>query len=92
MKKSVVITVKGKVQGVGYRFSTKAVADQLGVKGKVKNEPNGDVTIEAEGDDLSIEMFLDWCREGPELASVTEVITVSGELKNYLNFDLLKKN
>jgi len=57
------ITVKGKVHGVFYRASTKAVADQLGVKGNIKNTLAGDVVIEAEGDDLSLDMFLDWCKE-----------------------------
>ena len=84
------ITVKGKVQGVFYRASTKAVADQLGVKGLVRNERNGDVFIEAEGDNLSMELFLDWCREGPEHAIVNVVESHEGELKNYRNFDVVK--
>ncbi len=85
------ITVKGKVQGVFYRGSTKAVADQLGIKGFVSNEPNGDVFIEAEGDQLSLDMFLDWCKEGPESAVVTSVESHEGELKNYRNFEVVKK-
>jgi acylphosphatase len=91
MTKHLDIIVKGKVQGVFYRASTKAVADQLGVKGYVKNESNGDVTIAAEGDNLSLEMFLDWCKEGPEDAVVTSVESHEGELKNYRNFEVAKK-
>jgi acylphosphatase len=90
-KKHLDITVKGKVQGVFYRASTKAVADQLGVRGTVKNVDNGDVTIEAEADNSTLEMFLDWCREGPENAEVTSVETHEGELKNYRNFEVIKK-
>jgi acylphosphatase len=85
------ITVKGNVQGVFYRASTKAVADQLGVKGIVRNHPNGDVFIEAEADKLSMDMFLEWCSEGPENAYVTSVESHEGELKNYRNFDIVKK-
>jgi len=85
------ITIKGKVQGVFYRASTKAVADQLGVKGSVKNLPGGDVFIEAEGDKMSLDMFLDWCHEGPEDAEVTSVESNEGELKNYRNFEVIKK-
>jgi acylphosphatase len=85
------ITVKGKVQGVFYRASTKAVADQLGVKGFIKNEPNGDVFIAAEGDKISLEMFMDWCHEGPQDADVTSVESHEGELKNYRNFEVVKK-
>jgi acylphosphatase len=85
------ITVKGKVQGVFYRASTKAVADQLGVKGSIKNEPNGDVFIEAEGDKIALEMFLEWCNEGPQDAEVNSVESNEGELKNYRNFEVVKK-
>ncbi len=85
------ITVKGKVQGVFFRASTKAVADQLGVRGTVKNDPNGDVVIEAEADQHTLDMFLDFCHEGPEDAQVTSVKTNEGELKNYRNFEVLKR-
>ncbi|MEZ2337014.1 acylphosphatase [Mucilaginibacter sp. RCC_168] len=85
------ITVKGKVQGVFYRKSTKAVADQLGVRGFVKNEPNGDVFIAAEADDTLLEMFMEWCHEGPEDAEVTSVESHEGELKNYRNFEVVKR-
>jgi len=84
------IIVKGKVQGVFYRAATKAVADQLGVKGWVKNEPDGDVSIAAEADSLALEMFLDWCNEGPQYANVTSVQSHEGELKNYRNFEIVK--
>lgn len=84
------IIIKGKVQGVFYRAATKAVADQLGVKGFVKNEPNGDVSIAAEADSVAMDMFLDWCKEGPEHANVTSVETHEGELKNYRNFEIVK--
>jgi acylphosphatase len=92
MKKHLDITVKGHVQGVFYRGSTKAVADQLGVKGIIRNEPNGDVFIEAEADDIALGLFLEWCREGPEHANVISVETHEGELKNYRNFEVLRKN
>jgi acylphosphatase len=85
------ITVQGKVQGVFYRQSTKAVADQLGVRGMIRNEANGDVYIEAEATPTLMEMFLEWCNEGPERARVTAVTTEEGELKNYRNFEVVKK-
>ena len=85
------ITVNGNVQGVSFRISTKAVADQLQVKGLVKNLPNGSVYIEAEGDDFSLETFLEWCNEGPLQASVQKVEVIEGEVKNYRNFEVLKK-
>ncbi|GGB13905.1 acylphosphatase [Mucilaginibacter rubeus] len=91
MIKHLNITVKGKVQGVFYRKSTKAVADQLGVRGFVLNEPNGDVYIEAEADDTFLDMFLEWCNEGPQDAEVNAVESHEGELKNYRNFEVVKR-
>lgn len=90
--KHLAITVFGKVQGVFFRASTKAVADQLGVKGYVKNNSDGSVYIEAEGDDFAIESFLEWCHEGPEKAVVEKVEVRPGEVKNYRNFEVIKKN
>lgn len=91
VKKHFNIKVKGKVQGVFYRASTKAVADQLGVKGFVKNEDDGSVYVEAEGDALTIESFLEWCHEGPERARVEDVESSEGEMKNFRNFEVVKK-
>ncbi len=86
------ITIKGKVQGVSFRMSTKAVADQLGVKGTIQNMPNGDVYIEAEAGDFEMPLFLDWCHDGPTGAVVDSVETHGAELKNYRNFEVLKRN
>ena len=90
--KHINIKVTGKVQGVFFRASTKAVADQMGVKGLVKNEKDGSVYIEAEADATILEMFIEWCNEGPDKANVENVTVVDGELKNYRNFEVVKKN
>lgn len=91
-KKHLEIIVKGKVQGVSYRAATKAVADQLGIRGYVKNDDSGDVLIAAEGTPAMLDMFLDWCKEGPEHAEVNSVESNESELKNYRNFEVVKKN
>ncbi len=89
--KHLTIVIEGKVQGVAFRASTKAVADQLSVKGRVMNRPDGTVYLEAEGDDFSLESFLDWCRSGPDNARVHKVEVAEGELKNYRNFEVVKR-
>jgi acylphosphatase len=91
MIKHLDITVQGKVQGVFYRASTKAVADQLGVRGLVRNLPDGNVFIEAEAETTLLDMFLEWCHEGPERARVTSVESQEGEIKNYRNFEVVKR-
>ncbi|MDQ1140486.1 acylphosphatase [Pedobacter agri] len=86
------IKVVGKVQGVFFRASTKAVADQMGIKGFVKNEKDGSVHIEAEAEPFILEPFVDWCKEGPDKSVVEHVEVTEGELKNFQNFEVVKKN
>jgi len=85
------LIVSGRVQGVSYRAATKAVADQLGIRGFVMNRQDGTVYIEAEGKSFSIDMFLDWCKEGPEKAEVVKVEQRESELKNFPYFEIRKK-
>ncbi len=85
------ITITGKVQGVFFRVTSKAVADQLGVKGTARNRTDGNVFIEAEGDDFSLELFLEFCRKGSDRSVVENVSTIEGELKNYTNFEVVKR-
>jgi len=85
------IRVTGLVQGVFYRAATKAVADQLGVKGLVYNRDDGSVYVEAEGDTFALEIFLDYLQHGPEKAEVEHVEWNEAELKNYRNFEVVKK-
>lgn len=90
--KNIHILVSGKVQGVYFRASTKVIADFLGIKGWVKNLSDGSVEIEAEGDDFSLDEFLAFCNEGPDHAVVEKVTVNEGQLKNYRNFEVIKKN
>jgi Acylphosphatases len=85
------ISIKGKVQGVFFRLTTKAVADQVGVRGFVVNLKDGSVYIEAEGDDFALDSLLEFCQEGPEGAIVESVEVKEGELKSFSNFEVVKR-
>ncbi len=86
------IQVRGKVQKVFFRASTKAVADQLGVKGFVMNKPDGSVYIEAEGNTFGLESLLEFCQEGPEGAIVESVDYQEVDaLQGFKNFEVIKK-
>lgn len=63
--RKVKMNVQGRVQGVGFRYMTKMVADQLGVTGTVKNEDDGSVTIEAIGNDDIIQKFIEEVKKSP---------------------------
>ena len=90
--KHINIKVTGKVQGVFFRASTKAVADQMGIKGFVKNEKDGSVYIEAEAEQFILDAFIDWCKEGPDKSVVENVEVADRDLKNFKNFEVIKKN
>jgi acylphosphatase len=72
MRKAVIIQVYGRVQGVGFRYYTEKKALELDIAGFVQNKGDGSVYIEAEGDEIQLEQFADWCKTGPRWANVRE--------------------
>ena len=73
MLQTISITVSGVVQGVFYRQSTKEKALELGISGLVKNLPDGNVQIVATGTSDQLDQLVQWCKQGPSRAKVTEV-------------------
>ena len=88
MQKHFTIKVFGKVQGVFYRATTKEVADQLGLKGFVRNEADDSVYIEAEGDELMLEKFIVWCKQGPRMAKVDRLDVAEVAWVGFEKFDV----
>ena len=70
------MNVQGRVQGVGFRYMTKMVADQLGVTGTVKNEDDGSVTIEAIGNDDIIQKFIEEVKKSPSPSGRVQYVDV----------------
>lgn len=86
--KHYIISVIGKVQGVYYRKSTQREALRLGLKGFVKNQEDGSVYIEAEGDEEGLQELVAWCKSGPERAEVSEVKVEEAPLQNFKQFEI----
>ena len=83
------MTIYGRVQGVFFRENTKNKAQELGVVGKVKNQPNGSVYVDAEGEEDKLQELIDWCHHGPEAARVDEVdYEFQSDLKGYDSFEV----
>ncbi|MGH1941962.1 acylphosphatase [Enterococcus faecium] len=74
--RKVKMNVQGRVQGVGFRYMTKMVADQLGVTGTVKNEDDGSVTIEAIGNDDIIQKFIEEVKKSPSQSGRVQYVDV----------------
>lgn len=83
------LRIHGFVQGVGYRYYCHRKAKNLGLTGWVKNNPDGSVSITAEGDRGLLEQFIKELKTGPATASVTGIdaawTTYSGR---FADFDL----
>jgi len=64
-KKRLHVFYSGRVQGVGFRFTTEQIALSLGMTGWVKNLPDGRVEVMAEGEEAKLVGFLEKIRNGP---------------------------
>ena len=80
--------VKGRVQGVGYRFFTYHMANEYKVKGWVKNLWNGDVEILAQGETSHIEVFKKLLEAGPPSSKVKSIEEDVFDGKKYDDFDI----
>jgi len=91
VKKRVHIYIRGRVQGVFFRQSMKDVAKYYGVKGWVRNLPDGR-TVEAvlEGDAEAVDKVIQWAHWGPPGARVEGVEVVEEEYRGEFNdFEIL---
>jgi len=86
--KALEIYVSGVVQGVGFRYYTTRIAKELGIKGFVKNLPDGRVYIYAVGEENSLEKFISYVRQGPPLAVVRDVEIRNAEIKEFERFEV----
>jgi acylphosphatase len=87
---TVYLLIRGKVQGVFFRSSAKEQAEILGVTGWVKNTPTGHVELMASGNDAAVGRLIDWCRQGPPRAVVSQVEVREVDEIRFNDFALLK--
>ena len=80
--------VRGKVQGVGFRYSATREASRLRVNGWVQNAANGDVEVWAEGSPENLALFLVWLRKGPQFSRVDSVEKEDKEPRGFTDFDV----
>ena len=81
------IILKGRVQGVGFRYFIYQKAHMLGIRGFVRNEPDGTVYVEAEApDQQTMQTFIDYLKRDPSLAHVENILVSDIPPKNYNAF------
>jgi len=82
--------VKGRVQGVGFRWFVHRRAERIGLTGWVKNLYSGDVEVEACGSDEQVSELIEALRKGPPMSFVSDLdySTEPADKDPYLSFDV----
>jgi acylphosphatase len=80
------IKVRGLVHGVSFRASMARVATDLGVRGWVRNLPDGSVEAFLEGDERNVQRVVDWAKTGPPRARVDRVDIQDASPRNHRDF------
>jgi acylphosphatase len=81
--------VAGQVQGVGFRWSACRAAESLGLRGTIRNLPDGRVEAHVAGPISALDRFEEWLRAGPSLARVQTVERVPSELELPVDFRIV---
>lgn len=85
--------VDGIVQGVGFRYFTMQKAYRYQIKGWVRNNWDGTVEIDAEGDEANMNAFLDAIKAGNGIASIQSVdVRILPDAKGYESFDVIYRS
>ncbi len=69
-RKAILALIRGRVQGVGFRYEARSVARSLGLLGWITNLPDGGVETYAEGPDVAVDRYVQWLNQGPPGAHV----------------------
>lgn len=89
--KKVIITVQGRVQGVGFRYHTKLMADKVGVKGTAENQIDGSVLIKVSASTDKIDSFIDSIENNrPPFSHIDSIhIVENNDLPEFSSFKVI---
>lgn len=76
------LKIGGRVQGVGYRYFARQKANEIGIKGWVKNTHNNGVVIIAQGHEKDITTFIDYLQIGSSGARVSQISKAKMQITN----------
>ncbi|MBI2386656.1 MAG: acylphosphatase [Elusimicrobia bacterium] len=83
------VTVRGRVQGVGFRWFASDTAESLGLTGWVRNLKDGSVEAEAQGTEEALKEFVERLRTGNPAARVDSIETQTRAAKNETTFRIV---
>jgi acylphosphatase len=91
MHKTIVLTIRGRVQGVGFRRFVWRKAQDFGVSGWVRNLPDGSVETLIQGSEEEIRQMRSWCERGPFGSNVTGIEEkIIEQAAAYTTFEILR--
>lgn len=82
--------VRGRVQGVGYRFFAERAARELDVRGWVRNLPDGTVETLAEGEERALARYFARLRQGPRGARVETLVEEEAPPGGFASFEITR--
>jgi len=89
IKREALINIKGRVQGVGYRYFTATRARSFGLSGYAKNLADGSVEVLAQGEEVKIKQLISMLKLGPRLAEVRDIQVEWSTLScDFIDFDI----
>ena len=84
--------VRGLVQGVAFRWHVRDRALSLGVRGWVRNLPDGSVEAWLEGEPEPLDEMLTWLRQGPPAARVEGIEVREGDPEGWTSFEIRRSD
>jgi len=85
VKACVQVSIRGRVQGVGFRYYTQIEARKLGVTGWVRNCSDGSVEVVIGGASVQVKSMKQWLKHGPSYAEVEHIEFSAGHLPDNCN-------
>ena len=82
------LSITGRVQGVFFRAWSREQADELGIRGWIRNRPDGHVEAHVEGDEAAVEAMIERLRSGPPAAKVDDLRTWDANLCDFEGFEV----
>lgn len=82
------VVVRGRVQGVFFRDTTRRRAESAGVGGWVTNRPDGAVEAVFEGEPEDVEQLIEFCRKGPSRAEVESAEATEEDPEGLVGFEV----
>jgi acylphosphatase len=84
------LLITGKVQGVFFRAKAKEEAVKYGIRGWIKNTHDNHVEALITGEPDLLDLFIEWCKRGPEKARVKEVLVSKHPEKEFDDFEIVR--